>query len=39
MISALQVNLGLIIDAVVDHRIEPIAFAGWRNRTAHTVIE
>jgi hypothetical protein len=39
MIATLQVNLGLILDAVVDHRIESIAFAGWRNRTSHAVVE
>ena len=39
VIAALQVNLGLILDALVDHRIEPISFAGWRNRTAHAVVE
>ena len=39
MIATLQVNLGLMLDAVVDHRIEPIAFASWRNRTWHAVVE
>ena len=39
MIAALQVYLGLILDAVVDHRIKPIAFTRWRNRAGHAVIE
>ena len=39
MITTLQVNLGLILDAVVDHRIEPIAFADWGDRASHAVVD
>jgi hypothetical protein len=35
MISALQVDLRLLFDAVVDNRIEPVALADWRNGTSH----
>jgi len=39
VISALQVDLRLLFNAVVDNRIEPIAIANWRNRTRRTVLE
>jgi hypothetical protein len=39
MISTLQIDIRLILNAVVDHGIEPIAFTGWRNCTGHAVIE
>jgi hypothetical protein len=39
MIATLQVNLRLVLDTVVHHRIKPITLTGWRNRAGPTVIE
>jgi len=39
MIAAFQVDLRLVLDTVVDHRIKPIALTGWRNRAGQAVIE
>ena len=39
MIAALQVDLRLVFDTVVDHRIKPITLTGRRNRAGPTVIE
>jgi len=39
MISALQVDLRLLFDAVVDDRIDRVAFADRRNGTRRAIIE
>jgi hypothetical protein len=31
VIAALEINLRLLFDAVVDNGIETVAFANWRN--------
>jgi hypothetical protein len=39
VISALQIDVRLIFDAVVDNSIETVAFANWRNGAWHAVLE
>jgi hypothetical protein len=39
MIASLQVHLRLVLDTVVDHRIEPIALTRRGNRAGQAVIE
>ena len=39
VIAALEINLRLLFDAVVDNGIETVAFANWRNGAWHAVIE
>ena len=39
VVSALEIDLWLLFDAVIDNSIEAVAFANWRNGARHAVIE
>jgi len=39
VISALQIDVRLIFDAVVDNSMETVAFANWRNGAWHAVLD
>jgi hypothetical protein len=35
VVSALEIDLRLLFDAVIDNGIEAVAFANWRNSAGH----
>jgi hypothetical protein len=39
VVSALEIDLRLPFDAVIDNSLEAVAFANWRNGAGHAVIE
>ena len=39
VVSALEIDLRLLFDAVIYNSIEAVAFPSWRNGAGHAVIE
>src|SRR6476620_6523868 len=39
VVSALEIDLRLFFDAVIDNGIKAVAFSNWRNGAGHAVIE
>jgi hypothetical protein len=39
VVSALEIDLWLLFDAVIDNSLEAVAFSNWRNGARHAVIE